>query len=81
MLETMSQSTGTNRRSLLFAVSLTFFSLSADAQQGYLPDHNRTPGAINPDITQANIQQTVCLRGFTKTIRPPAYYTSRLKKK
>ena len=39
-----------------------------------------TPGAINPDVTQENIQQTVCVKGYTKTIRPPAYFTNRLKK-
>lgn len=47
---------------------------------GDLPDHYLTPGAINPGITQSNIQQTVCVKGYTKTIRPPAYFTNRLKK-
>lgn len=46
-----------------------------------LPDSQRTPGAINPDVTQDNIQQTVCVKGYTKTIRPPAYYTNKLKKR
>jgi len=77
----MGQSIGTNLHPLLLSALLTFYPLGVCAQQGYLPDHNRTPGAINPDITQANIPQTVCVRGFTKTIRPPAYYTSKLKKK
>ena len=45
-----------------------------------LPNPSMTPGAIDPDVTQANIQQTVCVRGYTKTIRPPAYFTNRLKK-
>jgi hypothetical protein len=40
-----------------------------------------TPGAINPDVTQANIQQTVCMKGFTKTIRPPASFINKLKKR
>lgn len=47
---------------------------------GDLPDAQLTPGAINPDVTQANIAQTVCVRGWTKTIRPPSSYTNRLKK-
>ena len=47
---------------------------------GDLPDHRATPGATNPDVTQANIRQTVCVKGFTKTIRPPASYTNKLKK-
>ena len=40
-----------------------------------------TPGAINPNVTQANIQQTVCLKGYTKTIRPPSHVTNKLKKR
>jgi hypothetical protein len=52
------------------------------ALAGELPDASRTPGATNPDITQANIGKTVCARGkwSTKSIRPPASYTNRLKK-
>jgi|SRR5690349_9644819 len=38
------------------------------------------PGAINPAVTQDNIHQTICVSGWTKTIRPPASYTTRLKK-
>lgn len=39
------------------------------------------PGAINPNVTQANIHQTICVPGYTKTIRPPASYTNALKRK
>jgi len=39
-----------------------------------------TPGATNPEVTQDNIQSTVCVKGYTKTIRPPAHYTNKLKK-
>lgn len=39
------------------------------------------PGAVNPNVTQANIHQTVCVAGWTKTIRPPASYTNKLKRK
>ncbi|MBI5227851.1 hypothetical protein HY988_04660 [Candidatus Micrarchaeota archaeon] len=38
------------------------------------------PGAINPNVTQENIQQTICASGFTTTIRPSTYYTNNLKK-
>jgi hypothetical protein len=38
-----------------------------------------TPGATNPDVTQANIQQTICKSGWTATIRPPVSYTNNLK--
>jgi hypothetical protein len=40
-----------------------------------------TPGALNPDVTQANIAMTICARGWTKTIRPPTDYTNALKLK
>jgi hypothetical protein len=44
------------------------------------PDPARTPGAINPDITQENIRQTICNpRWSTKSIRPGESYTHRLK--
>ena|SRR5436190_83248 len=38
-----------------------------------------TPGGLNPDVTQATIRQTICSRGWTKTVRPPTSYTSALK--
>jgi hypothetical protein len=45
-----------------------------------LPDRRLTPGAINPGVTQDNIDSTICVPGFTRSIRPPAHYTSRLKR-
>lgn len=44
-----------------------------------LPISGVTSGAINPAVTQANIQQTICKSGYTATIRPPASYTTKLK--
>ena len=38
-----------------------------------------TPGVLNPDVTQAMIRATICVHGWTRTIRPPTDYTSRLK--
>ena len=43
------------------------------------PDPRVTPGVVNPAVTEANIQQTICARGWTATIRPPATYTNALK--
>ena len=37
------------------------------------------PGAINADVTQANVDKTICVRGWTKTVRPPTSYTNALK--
>lgn len=44
-----------------------------------LPDAKRTPGAINPAVTQENLASTVCQPGWTPTVRPPSAYTSALK--
>ncbi len=38
------------------------------------------PGSTNPAVTQENIQQTVCVPGYTATIRPSSDYTTKLKK-
>ena len=43
------------------------------------PDPETTPGVTNPQVTQANIQKTICVRGWTGTIRPPQSYTGTLK--
>jgi hypothetical protein len=45
----------------------------------YTADPARTPGVLNPDVTQATIGRTICVRGWTRTIRPPSTYTSDLK--
>lgn len=63
------------------AAVLAFLGLALNCSfAGDLPNAKTTPGALNPDITQANIQSTVCVKGFTKTIRPPVYYTNKLKR-
>ncbi|HXY84140.1 MAG TPA: hypothetical protein VEH52_01560 [Gaiellaceae bacterium] len=41
----------------------------------------RTPGVLNPDVTQTNIHSTICVRGWTRTVRPPVEYTNELKVK
>lgn len=44
-------------------------------------DPTRTPGATDPDIMQANIQENICNPGWsTRSIRPPAHYTDQLKR-
>jgi hypothetical protein len=39
-----------------------------------------TPGALNPGVTQSTIRTTICVRGWTRTVRPPSSYTSALKR-
>lgn len=45
----------------------------------FYPNPDKTPGSLNADVTQANIQQTICVSGWTNTIRPASSYTSQLK--
>jgi len=52
---------------------------SAPGAPRLLADPIRTPGVLNPDVTQATIGQTICVTGWTRTIRPPSEYTSGLK--
>ncbi len=47
--------------------------------QSYIPDHRRTPGAIDPSVTQKNVFHTACTPGWTRKIRPSASYTNKLK--
>ena len=44
-----------------------------------LPDPKLTPGAVNETVTQTGVRGTICKKGWTRTIRPPVSYTSRLK--
>ncbi|MGW4399382.1 hypothetical protein ACWEHA_29190 [Amycolatopsis nivea] len=57
-------------------------ALAATCSQSYLPlpDPACTPGATNPDVTQDTIGDTICVPGWTATIRPPTTYTNKLKK-
>jgi hypothetical protein len=34
---------------------------------------------LNPDVTQENIDETICVRGWTKTVRPPFEVTNAIK--
>jgi hypothetical protein len=38
-----------------------------------------TPGALNPDVTEPTIGATICVKGWTATVRPPVEYTNALK--
>jgi hypothetical protein len=62
------------------SVAIILILIAGVTKASDLPDHRMTPGATNPDVTQTNVGETVCTKGFTKTIRPPAYFTNKLKK-
>jgi hypothetical protein len=71
---------------VLGAVALLVLALALKLQQraatGLMrADPVRTPGVLNPDVTQATIGSTICRRGWTRTIRPTVEYTNALKEK
>jgi hypothetical protein len=65
---------------MISLVSVCLWVAPVSAQQE-LPDSSKTPGAVNPDVNTANIQETICVLGWTKTIRPPVAYTNDLKRR
>jgi hypothetical protein len=46
---------------------------------GARPDPTCTPGALNPAVTQATIGNTICVFGWTSTVRPPESVTEQEK--
>lgn len=36
---------------------------------------------LNPDVHQDTIQETICVKGYTKTVRPSTSYTNGVKRK
>jgi hypothetical protein len=51
----------------------------ANLPPAVLPRHEMTPGAIDPRVTQRNIRNTICRRGYTASVRPPLEYTNTMK--
>ena len=74
-------------RAALLAIAFVLLALavvtprSSSSKGPYAADITRTPGVLNPDVTQSNIATTICRHGWTKTIRPPTSYTNELKQK
>jgi hypothetical protein len=66
---------------LLLAAVVLVLTRHHHPTRAILADPVRTPGVLNPDVTQANIRSTICRRGWTSTIRPPTSYTDDLKRK
>lgn len=64
---------------ILLAVFLCFPVLAQ--ARSPLPNPNLTPGAVNQSVNQFDISGTICVRGWTRTVRPPVGYTEPLKKR
>ena len=54
-------------------------STTCKAVNDILPDPKCTPGATDPAVTQANIDSTICVSGYTKTVRPSTSVTNPIK--
>ena len=74
-------------RTVLVAVAFLLLAVAYYMPHGsssrgpYHANPARTPGVLNPDVKEANVQTTICKPGWTKTIRPPTDYTNALKLK
>ena len=66
-------------RSLAVVIMVLLTATIAHAQSS-LPNPNLTPGAINPAVSPDTIHQTICIQGWTRTIRPPVSVTNALKR-
>ena len=62
----------------LVGLSVVHFGGST-AAPAVLASPTMTPGSLNPDVTQDTIGQTICVHGWTATVRPPTEYTNQLK--
>jgi hypothetical protein len=49
------------------------------SSSAHLPDPRLTPGLADPRVTQADIGHTICVSGYTATVRPPVSVTERIK--
>ena len=75
---TLSQSNPSNQSSVSPSLSSP---LNAQCHiNGVLPDANCTPGSVDDRVTQDNIQQTICVSGYTKKVRPSSSTTSAMKR-
>jgi hypothetical protein len=45
-----------------------------------LPDPVCTPGSVDPAVTQSTISTTICVTGWTATVRPPESNTAKWKR-
>ncbi len=74
---------GLGAAALLAVGVVTHSGGSAPAQtcfyHGALPDARCTPGAIDPRVTQENLDSTICVAGYSATVRPPVSVTDAIK--
>jgi hypothetical protein len=66
---------------LVLLAAVLLWPRGRPAYHGIRASWTRTPGVRNPAVTPATIRQTICVRGWTRTVRPPTSYTSSLKER
>lgn len=54
-------------------------ALRHSANGRWLPDPGCTPGAASSAVSQSNIHSTICITGYTASVRAPESETSRVK--
>jgi hypothetical protein len=54
---------------IVFGFCLAAIASSGDEKRSLYPDKKLTPGAKDPHVTQATIHKTVCVVGYTATVR------------
>lgn len=52
---------------------------TTNGDTAFLPNPKLTPGALNPNVSQDTISTTICVPGYSSSIRPPVSYTDALK--
>jgi hypothetical protein len=63
----------------LAAVAVALVLARRAGAPAVVADPVRTPGVLNADVRQATIGTTICVQGWTRSVRPPTEYTSALK--
>jgi hypothetical protein len=53
---------------------------TASVPAGVLPDAHLTPGATDPAVAQETIERTICVRGYSKSVRPSIAVTDPIKR-
>jgi len=62
---------------LITLAAVALLTMAADL----VPDDQQAPGAINAAVTQANIAETICARGWSERVRPPLSFTEPIKRR
>lgn len=59
--------------------ALSWSATAVAARNPGLPNPTLTPGAANPAVTPASIHSTICVAGYSSSVRPSESYTEALK--